>query len=119
MVEIQRVGSAYRRRPRNFLQRLFSAQEQAELERRSYKARHLAVRFAAKEAVFKLLGAGLGTLAWADVEILTLPTGRPFVQLSGRALEVAGQLGIGEIEISLSHSREYAVAQAVALINNK
>ena len=114
LVEIERVGRAYRRRPQIFLRRLFSPDEQAELSVRGFRTRHLAVRFAAKEAVFKVLGLGLGSLAWTDVEILSLSTGEPFVRLSGHAGEQANRLGIEEIAISLSHSKEYAVAQAVA-----
>jgi holo-[acyl-carrier protein] synthase len=116
LVEIERVGRAYRRRPQALLRRLFSAEEQAELRVRSNRIRHLAVRFAAKEAVFKVLGLGIGSLAWTEVEILSLPTGEPFVRLSGRAREQAKGLGMEEIAVSLSHSKEYAVAQAVALI---
>jgi holo-[acyl-carrier protein] synthase len=116
LVEIERVGRAYRRRPQALLRRLFSAEEQAELRVRSNRIRHLAVRFAAKEAVFKVLGLGIGSLAWTEVEILSLPTGEPFVRLSGRAREQAKRLGMEEIAVSLSHSKEYAVAQAVALI---
>jgi holo-[acyl-carrier protein] synthase len=116
LVEIERVGRAYRRRPQALLRRLFSADEQAELRDRCNRVRHLAVRFAAKEAVFKVLGLGIGSLAWTEVEILSLPTGEPFVRLSGRAGEKAKRLGMEEIVVSLSHSKEYAVAQAVALI---
>lgn len=115
ILEIERVRRAYLRRPQAFLRRFFTPNEQEWLLLRPLLAKHLAVRVAAKEAVFKLLGAGLGTLAWTDVEIVTLPGGQPEVCLHGRAAIKALNLGITEIAISLSHSRNFAVAQAVAL----
>ncbi|HZK24570.1 MAG TPA: holo-ACP synthase [Oscillospiraceae bacterium] len=119
IIEIERVARAYRRRPQLFLQRFFTAQEQEQLAARSYGARHLAARFAAKEAVFKLLGCGLGSIAWTDVEIISLPSGQPTVCLRGRAKLRAAKLSLHSIALSLSHSRNYAVAQAVALAMTK
>jgi holo-[acyl-carrier protein] synthase len=116
LVEIERVGRAYRRRPQFLLRRLFSPDEQAELSSRNFRDRHLAARFAAKEAVFKVLGVSPGGIAWTEVEILSLSTGEPFVRLGERAKVRAARLGIKEIAVSLSHSREHAVAQAVAVV---
>lgn len=113
IIEIDRVARAYRRRPEPFMRRFFTVQEREQLAGRNHAGKHLAARFAGKEAIFKLLGLGLGALAWTDVEIISLPGGQPSVILHGKARSRAEELGIGELSISLSHSRDYAVAQAV------
>jgi len=115
IIEIERVGRAWRKRPDYFLRRVFTEEEQQAIEGRPYPVKHLAARFAAKEAVFKLLGAGIGELSWTDVEIFSRPSGEPWVRLSGRAAERARTLSVGDIAVSLSHSRELAIAQAVAI----
>ncbi|MFG2293851.1 holo-ACP synthase [Streptomyces sp. NPDC048603] len=79
---------------------------------------HLAARFAAKEAVLKALGTGLGPgLRWTDVEVVNTPLGRPRVQLSGGAAEHAARIGAAAPEVSLSHSGEYAIAHAVMFVS--
>lgn len=110
IIEIERVQRALDRHSERFLRRVYT-----ERERARYGARisELAVRFAGKEAVSKVLGTGFAGIAWRDIEILNDRLGKPTVTLSGRALERAEKIGIQHIEISLSHSREYAVAFAV------
>jgi len=73
----------------------------------------LAARFASKEAVMKLLGTGAKGVSWKDIETLSHPSGKPFVNLHGRAKVIAEKLGLQGIAISLSHSREYAIATAI------
>jgi holo-[acyl-carrier protein] synthase len=114
LIEIGRVRRAYEKRPAAFLRRFFTSGELSSLQGKLHWAKHLAARVAAKEAVFKLLGAGLGRLSWKEVEIISLAGGEPQVVLSGRAETLAREAGLGCIAISLSHCREYAVAQAVA-----
>lgn len=116
IIEIERVARAYHRRPALFLRRFFSADERLQLAGRPRPEKSLAARVAAKEAVMKLLGVGIGTVAWTDMEILSLASGEPRVRLRGRAAAIARDLGIGEISLSISHGRELAVAQAVALV---
>lgn len=72
----------------------------------------MAGRWAAKEAVSKVLGLGVRGIGWRDIEIERLPTGAPSVRLHGRAAERALQLGMGRIAVSISHESEYAVAVA-------
>jgi holo-[acyl-carrier protein] synthase len=95
------------------MKRFFTEREQVHLKGRRHVEKHLAARFAGKEAVFKLLGLGLGQLAWTDVEILSGPGGEPSVLLHGFAQTRARELNISEIAISLSHSRDYATGMAV------
>ena len=69
-------------------------------------------RWAAKEAVSKVLGLGVRGIGWRDIEIVRLPTGQPSVRLHGRAEQRAGQLGMGRIALSITHESDYAVAIA-------
>jgi phosphopantetheine--protein transferase-like protein len=75
----------------------------------------LAGRWAAKEAVSKVLGLGVRGIGWRDIEIERLPTGQPAVLLHGRAARRAEQLGMGRIALSISHEAEYAVAIAFGI----
>ena len=95
---------------------VFTAREIEYCARRARPDEHLAARFAAKEAVLKAIGTGAARgLRWTDVEILRDGSGRPRVELHGRAAAFAGAHGIREIDVSLSHSGGLAVAQAAAV----
>ncbi len=112
IVEIQRleeVNPAIRRR---FIERVFTEAE-VELARGSYPS--LAGRFAAKEAVSKALGTGIGYVSWREIEILRGLAGEPLLVLHGRAQQVAERLRLRTWTVSISHGRAYAVATAVAL----
>lgn len=96
--------------------RVFTEQEIAYCGGKRRRFEHLAARFAAKEAVLKAIGSGLGSrMRWTDVEVLRGPAGRPHVRLAGAVGEAATARGIADIDVSLSHTRDYAVAQAVAV----
>jgi len=105
LIEIERVERALERRPR-LAERLFTPAELAYARRRARPGRHLAARFAAKEAVIKALGQGVPL---RDVEVVSGEP--PALQLHGRAAELAGDR---EVAISLTHSRDSAAAVAVA-----
>ncbi len=112
IVEIQRleqINPAIRER---FIRRVFTPTE-IELTHGSYPS--LAGRFAAKEAVSKALGTGIGMVSWQDIEIRRGPAGEPTLELHGRARLVAERLGLLTWSVSISHGRAYAVAMAVAL----
>lgn len=79
------------------------------------RAETLAGRWAAKEAVSKVLGLGVRGVGWREIEIVRMPTGQPAVSLSGRARARAEQLGMGRIAVSISHERDYAVAIAFGI----
>jgi len=78
------------------------------------KPSSLAVRFAGKEAVMKALGTGTKGISWREIEILAEPSGKPVVNLYGKAQKKADGLGLGKLAISLSHSREYAIAMVTS-----
>lgn len=116
VVEIRRVAAALERRHGGFARRVFTAAEAEHCEGRHDRAASYAVRFAAKEAVAKALGTGVGSrAAWLDMEIVRQPTEAPQVVLHGAARRFADEHHIIDIKISLTHSREYAVANAIAL----
>ena len=115
LVQIGRFEQAVSRHGARLLNRLFTAAEQACL--RSYRSpgRHLAARFAAKEAAFKALRTGWGQgVVWQDVEIVGGGHEPSSVVLSGRARDVAAGLGITQMLVSLTHDGDYAMACIVA-----
>jgi holo-[acyl-carrier protein] synthase len=98
------------------LVRVFTPHEITYCQPKRQRFQHLAVRFAAKEEVFKALGTGLsGGLHWTDAEVRNEPSGKPYLMLSGPAQELADRLGVATILVSLSHSRQYAIAQVMLL----
>ncbi|MDO8569030.1 MAG: holo-ACP synthase [Dehalococcoidales bacterium] len=110
IIEIERIERAIIRWGDSFLRRIYT---DAEISAYGSRPPSLAARFAGKEAVMKLLGSkGPG---WREIEILSRPEGEPYVQLYGRAQSEAGRLGFKEIAISLSHSKEYAIASVAAV----
>jgi holo-[acyl-carrier protein] synthase len=81
-----------------------------------YPARHYGARFAAKEAVSKAFGTGIGAqIGWKDIDVRRRESGEPYVVLEGAAAELAARLGVAQVLISLSHSDNYAVANAVVI----
>jgi holo-[acyl-carrier protein] synthase len=116
VVEIGRIAAAIDRHGERFLAKIFTAAERAYCETRKHPAPHYAARFAAKEAVSKALGCGIGKNAGLhDLEILHDSSGAPKLHLHGAAEKFAKDKGINDIQISLTHTREYAAANAVAL----
>jgi holo-[acyl-carrier protein] synthase len=111
IIEIERIEAVLRRHGERFLQRVYTPAERAYCRER---VPELAARFAAKEAVSKALGTGLRGIAWKEMEILGDERGKPLVRLHGRAKARAEELGLSEFAVSLSHSRDYAVAFVVA-----
>ena len=116
MVPCSRLRQVIDRHGERFLQRVFTEVELAYCRDRHREIEHLAGRFAAKEAVLKVLGTGwTNGIAWTDVEIRNAPSGRPSVHLSGRCREIADELGLAEVLISISHVSTHAIASAIAL----
>lgn len=111
IARVERFKNGYERWGERFLERLFHVEER----RRPLSLERWAGRFAAKEAVMKSLGMGLGSLSWHDIRILRTGSGQPQVTLHGRALGESRRRGIGHIHLSLSHERDHVVAVAVAM----
>jgi len=111
IIEIPRIQAALDHHGVRFLQRVFTPAEIADCRGR---ADALAVRFAAKEATVKALGTGIGPVSWREVETLHKRSGEPYLLLHGRADQVAKSLGLTTWAVSLSHSRDNAIAVVVA-----
>ena len=110
IIEIERIQGTIDRWGQRFLSRIYT---KAELDFCRNRTPELAVRFAGKEAVMKALGTGRRGVSWRDIEILPNRHNAPIVFLHGRARSKARRLGIKELGISLSHSRDYAIASVV------
>jgi holo-[acyl-carrier protein] synthase len=110
IIEIGRIGEAISRWQERFLRRIYTDSELALCRDR---VESLAVRFAGKEAAVKALSAP--NISWRDLEILSEMDGKPVVHLHGPAQERARELGLVGLEISLSHSREYAIAMVIGV----
>jgi holo-[acyl-carrier protein] synthase len=113
LIEVERIEKAVAHYGDRFLERVFTS---AELDYAAGRASSLAARFAAKEAVSKLLSVGIqhpDGVDWRDIEILSGERGDPTLRLHGRAAAMADALGLSEIAVSLSHTREHAIAFAV------
>jgi holo-[acyl-carrier protein] synthase len=108
-VDVPRFGEVLRRRPA-MAGRLFTAGEQAYAAGLVDPVPSLAARFAAKEAVMKSLGVGLGAFSWADVEVVRAESGTPSLQVTGRAADLAGGLGVRSWLLSLTHTASVASA---------
>ncbi len=113
-VEIDRFRRVMERQPQ-VVDRLFTEGERAYGGRWRDPAPRLAARFAAKEAVMKALGVGLGAFAFQDVEVVSAESGVPTLVLRGEAEALATQLGVEEWKLSLTHTESLAQAVAVAL----
>ena len=119
MLEISRMEQVIERRP-SFLRRVFTEEERAYCERSARPAEHYAARFAAREAVLKALGTGFAQgIGLKDVSVTRDPsTGRPRALLAGRAAQIAQEQGVREIALSISHTRDVAVANALAVTDD-
>lgn len=116
LVSVARVAQLLTDQPRA-IDEIFTPTEQAYCAGKRRRFEHLAGRFAAKEAVLKAFGTGMGPrMRWTDVEIVNNPLGRPRVNLSGAVAVKARQRGVRDIDISLSHTAELALAQVVAVL---
>jgi holo-[acyl-carrier protein] synthase len=116
LVDCPRIEAMVERHGKRFIERVFTATEQAYAEANKNGIEKLAGRFAAKEAVLKLMGTGWrGKIAWTDVEVINNSSGQPEVTLSGEVEKIAGKLGIKHISVSITHTANFAIASAVAL----
>jgi holo-[acyl-carrier protein] synthase len=117
IVETARIQQLVENHGHHFLDRVFTPREQTYCARNPKRYfEHLAGRFAAKEAVLKVLGTGWrGGIAWTDIEILPEPSGQPKITLTGESLNIASQLGIARWHVSISHIETHATASAIGL----
>jgi holo-[acyl-carrier protein] synthase len=116
LVDCPRIEQMIQRHGERFINRVFTAAEQAYAQANKNDIEKLAGRFAAKEAILKLMGTGWrGKIAWTDIEIINNAAGQPEVSLSGEVRKIADELGIKHISVSITHTANFAIASAVAL----
>jgi holo-[acyl-carrier protein] synthase len=116
VVEVGRIEAAINNLGDAFLGRLFTAREREYCGKQKRPALHYAARFAAKEAVSKALGTGIGGQAgWLDMEVERAESGAPKMVFNGNAADFLVSSGIAEVQVSLTHAKEYAAANAVAV----
>jgi holo-[acyl-carrier protein] synthase len=116
LVDCPRIEQMIQRHGERFIKRVFTAAEQSYAQANKNDVEKLAGRFAAKEAILKLMGTGWrGKIAWTDIEIVNNAAGQPEVTLSGEVGEIADKLGIKHVSVSITHTANFAIASAVAL----
>jgi holo-[acyl-carrier protein] synthase len=114
LVENARIEHSLDRFGERFLHRVFTAGEIEYSQSMKYPARHLAARFAAKEAVSKAFGTGIGkAMGWKDIDVRRKPSGEPFVILEGGAKKLAEERKVSKVSITLSHTEHHAMAVIV------
>jgi holo-[acyl-carrier protein] synthase len=116
LVDCPRIEEMIKRHDQRFIDRVFTAAEQAYADSNKDKVEKLSGRFAAKEAIMKLMGTGWrGKIAWTDIEVVNNAAGQPEVALYGEVKKIADGLGIKHISVSITHTANFAIASAVAL----
>src|ERR1700677_1496821 len=114
LIEIERIQISMDRFGERFLERVFTAGEIAYWRAKKQSAESFAARFAAKEAGAKALGTGISRgVNWKEIEVRRAASGKTSLVLSGRAAELAARLGVARISLSLTHTRELAMAVVV------
>ncbi|HMG04439.1 MAG TPA: holo-ACP synthase [Chthoniobacterales bacterium] len=114
LVENARIQHSLDRFGERFLHRIFTAGEIEYCQSMKFPARHFAARFAAKEAVSKAFGTGIGrAMGWKDIDVHRKPSGEPFVVLEGGAKELGRERGVTAVWITLSHTEHHAMAMIV------
>lgn len=116
LVECARIEGVMQRHEERFLSRILTPAEREVAARLGRPLTFVAGRFAAKEALLKMIGTGWrGAIAWTDMEILPDPMGRPVVTLSGEVARIAAGLGINRVLLSITHTQHQAAASAIGV----
>ena len=114
LAEVPRVRASIERFGPRFVERVYTPAEIAYVERKANRYERYAARFAAKEAGMKAIGTGWRHgVTWHDFEVTNLPSGKPTLRLSGVAAEVARKLGVRQIALSLTHTKELGMAHVI------
>jgi holo-[acyl-carrier protein] synthase len=114
IIEVSRIRDSLERFGDRFLHRILRPEEIAYCMAHKFPAPHIAARFAAKEAVSKAFGTGIGAqLGWLDIEIIRRPSGEPRVVLHGAGAELMAKSGATQVHITISHTQQYAAVAAI------
>jgi holo-[acyl-carrier protein] synthase len=116
LVDFPRIEALMDKHDERFLDRVFTKREQSDAAAVKNNVEKLAGRFAAKEAVLKLIGTGWrGKIAWTDIEVVNNPLGQPIVEITGEVKRIADEAGIEQLTLSITHTANFAIASVVAL----
>jgi len=116
LVETARIARVYENHGQRFLDRVLTKSEQARARQFANPLEFISGRWAAKEAILKVIGTGWrGQIAWTDMEILPDELGQPIVSLSGETASRAKTLGISRVLVSISHTKDHAIGSAIGL----
>jgi holo-[acyl-carrier protein] synthase len=114
LCEVPRIEAAIARYGRRFVERIYTPLEIAYAESKANRFERFAARFAAKEAGMKALGTGWrGGITWKDFEVANLPSGRPTLRLRGKAAEIATRLGVKNVALSITHTKDQSLAMVI------
>jgi holo-[acyl-carrier protein] synthase len=114
LCEVPRIEAAIARYGRRFVERIYTPLEIAYAESKANRFERFAARFAAKEAGMKALGTGWrGGITWKDFEVANLPSGRPTLRFHGKAAEIAARLGVKRVALSITHTKDQALAMVI------
>jgi holo-[acyl-carrier protein] synthase len=114
IAEVPRIEASIARFGDRFIRRIFTVAEIQYCDSKANRIERYAARFAAKEAAMKAIGTGWNHgVTWKDVEVCRQPGGRPTIAFHGKAAEFAAKLGAAHIALSLSHTKDYAIAQVI------
>jgi holo-[acyl-carrier protein] synthase len=114
IAEVPRVQDAIQRFGERFLERVFTPGERRYCDSKANRVERYAARFAAKEAAMKALGTGWNHgVRWRDCEVVRMPGGRPTIHFHGKAAEFAVKLGVKNAALSITHTKEQAIAQVI------
>jgi holo-[acyl-carrier protein] synthase len=116
LIECERIAHMMEQYPEQFLRRILTDAERQYVKTKRNPIPHIAGRFAAKEAILKVLGTGWrGQISWRDIEVTNDANGQPHVSLTGESAAVARRRGITQILLSISHTPNYATASALGI----
>ena len=116
LVECDRIAELLQKHRQRFLKRILTPSERERAEQYKKSVSFIAGRWAAKEAILKMIGTGWrGKIAWTDMEILPNELGEPRVSLSGETARIAEELGIKRVMLSITHTDHYAAASAIGV----
>ena len=114
LAEVSRIREAIQRHGRRFIDRIYTPREIAYVDSKANRFERYAARFAAKEAAMKAIGTGWTQgVRWQDFEVSNLPSGKPTLLLHGEAAAIAAQLGVRQINLSMTHTAEQALAVVI------
>lgn len=116
IVEIKRIERIIRRKRDSFYKKIFTKTEIEYISDKNHNPKTIGGIFASKEAVSKLIGTGIGSLSWKDIEVLHDRNGRPFININEKIKGLLISIDLNSIEISISHEKEYAICFAIGFL---